>query len=109
MEPPPFGDGNSAAAGPTLSQPFLQWSHRLLAMVTGKIISLSRVGIALQWSHRLLAMVTGVDHRSLDVAGPPSMEPPPFGDGNSSSKDIRWVAVSLLQWSHRLLAMVTGL
>ena len=37
----------------------------------------------------------------------PSMEPPPFSDGNLAGVDSGWQVVVNLQWSHRLSAMET--
>ena len=59
MEPPPFGDGNlTLHTNGKGEQGDLQWSHRLLAMVTSKPIADMSALASLQWSHRLLAMVT---------------------------------------------------
>ena len=126
MEPPPFGDGNSLAIREIRrrSGPFngatalrrwkqvhlhdrvvertpwdLQWSHRPSAMET------EVASKCLQWSHRPSAMETTL-RQSLHS---PSMEPPPFGDGNITGVDrtsrLQWS--QRLQWSHRPSAMET--
>ena len=58
MEPPPFGDGNFQISHIDDEGPYLQWSHRLLAMVTRATWTNTATIPGLQWSHRLLAMVT---------------------------------------------------
>ena len=39
-------------------QPSLQWSHRISAVVTGRLDSVPDEEKGLQWSHRLSAVVT---------------------------------------------------
>ena len=108
MEPPPFGDGNGAASAMTCRMiRTLQWSHRPSAMETRpspswrtvapgafngatalrrwkpeQINALITEDKVLQWSHRPSAMETGPGRQRDDRLLHPSMEPPPFGDGN---------------------------
>ena len=82
-------------------QPSLQWSHRLSAVVTGRLDSVPDEEKGLQWSHRLSAVETSPSlqcpcHIATER---PSMEPPPFGSGKTR--------MSALQWSHRLSAVET--
>ena len=102
-------------------------------METSDIIryEFSRLTRALQWSHRPSAMETPVNEatdRSVVIpsmepppfgdgnedpdgeaqrAGLPSMEPPPFGDGNMTYIFLLTVLI-ILQWSHRPSAMETA-
>ncbi len=84
MEPPPFGDGNCGPK-PVLCdfRPALQWSHRLSAMETSGSLSGRYGAFQLQWSHRLSAMETMPARRKPNRPSRASMEPPPFGDGNT--------------------------
>ena len=71
----------------------LQWSHRLSAMETGiDEAEPNHEWVMLQWSHRLSAMETALSCpprtnkdglRSARMLFDASMEPPPFGDGNT--------------------------
>ena len=47
------------------------------------------------------------DLGSVQSAMDPSMEPPPFGDGNYADRHADWWKV-VLQWSHRPSAMETS-
>ena len=66
----------------------LQWSHRLSAVETSETAcALVRSGpLDLQWSHRLSAVETQQNPcaRPPGCMTQPSMEPPPFGSGNST-------------------------
>ena len=111
MEPPPFGDGNYYGVGQDLSRLFhlqwshrpsametssspatgirttvLQWSHRPSAMETWTVATNQQFHTALQWSHRPSAMETIVAQLVAHAILRPSMEPPPFGDGNYSAR-----------------------
>ena len=67
------------------------------------------IGSALQWSHRLSAMETAAHPLRQGPKPAPSMEPPPFSDGNTL-RDVQPLVVNVsLQWSHRLSAMETTL
>ena len=122
MEPPRVSDGNringSAYPGafngatalrrwkPAWNSMFqcLQWSHRPSAMETGR--QRQRPAPSLQWSHRPSAMETRPEdqRRRGDI---PSMEPPPFGDGNPARRSPSPRRSRFLQWSHRPSAMET--
>ena len=103
MGPPPFGDGNQrcgqgdggapAFNGATAFRRWKlsKWGHRLSAMETvGRPPCMQRsfngATAFRRWKH----------------GKPPSMGPPPFGDGNSARQPF-------LQWGHRLSAMATGM
>ena len=83
MEPPPFGDGNVSTqiVGPPPAT-ILQWSHRPSAMETTTCGETADEAWNLQWSHRPSAMETGLEGGLYGNGDDPSMEPPPFGDGN---------------------------
>ena len=86
----------------------LQWSHRPSAMETvlNPLSPLVR-SWRLQWSHRPSAMETRRRGQLRHPHHGPSMEPPPFGDGNLKLKR-GWTPTTNLQWSHRPSAMETG-
>ena len=132
MEPPPFGDGNVTGIGQIeTAGTILQWSHRLSAMETSRTDDSPVRRTSLQWSHRLSAMETSRVSTCTTGRGVPSMEPPPFGDGNLRSTPSpahstasfngatafrRWKRTMMmksiggtlnLQWGHRLSAMET--
>ena len=159
MEPPPFGSGNRAMNRSSSDTRWsLQWSHRLSAVETAVCDVDGLEGIVLQWSHRLSAVETrrtprrsGSGSRSFNgatafrqwkrhlvghtISGywgasmepPPfgsgnslwgggqrirssaSMEPPPFGSGNSIQSPVPTRYWRSLQWSHRLSAVETRL
>ena len=115
MEPPPFGDGNQhitlvadgAACSFNGATAFRRWKlYQPLQTFAGYrrfngATAFRRwkrhidapwplVAIKLQWSHRLSAMETA--HCRGDEAGDvlASMEPPPFGDGNSRLAPEAW-------------------
>ena len=89
-------------------QAALQWSHRLSAMETGRLRrDVLGVKHLLQWSHRLSAMETQPTGKSPHLRICASMEPPPFGDGNTRGQGARPAFYYALQWSHRLSAMET--
>ena len=69
------------------SASMLQWSHRLSAMETGPQHGAGVCGYVLQWSHRLSAMETVAVPGKGHEPGLASMEPPPFGDGNTGNVD----------------------
>ena len=66
----------------SISATRLQWSHRLSAMETRLSDSVIWRALMLQWGHRLSAMETGALCPVRRPGRRPSMEPPPFGDGN---------------------------
>ena len=86
MEPPPFGDGNriqwecvSGSVSPFNGATALRrWKQDSMEVRI-------RERFALQWSHRPSAMETGFNGSAYPGAFRPSMEPPPFGDGNPAS------------------------
>ena len=93
MEPPPFGDGNATgvAADEYAARSFngatalRRWKPRKAAETVSEYSHL-------QWSHRPSAMETSVNAAALGVFEP-SMEPPPFGDGNVNANLERRMAV----------------
>ena len=113
MEPPPFGDGNSQAGKQSRDDVgtvgILQWSHRPSAMET---VARPYIGLA--------NVANGATALRTHFPSGPSMEPPPFGDGNSpygngaGANGRRWkpgrnrpLFGADLQWSHRPSAMET--
>ena len=109
MGPPPFGDGNFRGHRGrirrlrtfnwatafrrwkhlklrvrALTSLSLQWGHRLSAMETPAPTAIPSIAWSfLQWGHRLSAMETVSALCQFQVrCTPPSMGPPPFGDGN---------------------------
>ena len=86
----------------------LQWSHRPSAMETGIRESSNLLIWSLQWSHRPSAMETISGGNVTIWWGAPSMEPPPFGDGNQKPGGYFHGFSITLQWSHRPSAMETG-
>ena len=64
--------------------------------------------VSLQWSHRLSAMETLQQPDAHSQHHHPSMEPPPFGDGNLIAGTVALGMMICLQWSHRLSAMETS-
>ena len=132
MGPPPFGDGNfRASLRSTMQSAKLQWGHRLSAMETDHWATPLISFCSLQWGHRLSAMETAGSSQHLCLCFGASMGPPPFGDGNSGTRDRGWkpsssfngatafrrwklghpvdapCVVFVLQWGHRLSAMET--
>ena len=61
----------------------------------------------LQWGHRLSAMETSITLLEDPDDEPPSMGPPPFGDGNLGTTFRSGTPSVFLQWGHRLSAMET--
>ena len=66
-------------------------------------------GLLLQWGHRLSAMETANPRPAWCGPRPPSMGPPPFGDGNLDQLTPKERVGYYLQWGHRLSAMETAL
>ena len=63
----------------------------------------------LQWSHSLSAMETGYTQEIASPGiHPPSMEPQPFGHGNTPTAKGCHRRAPFLQWSHSLSAMETA-
>ena len=89
MEPPPFSDGNACASTATPTRrstfngatAFQRWKQ-------GYPRRRQRQGDALQWSHRLSAMETTIWQGLPGPGRTPSMEPPPFSDGNTCSHSV---------------------
>ena len=132
MEPPPFGDGNDHKShepyGPLFPfngatalrrwkpvqgnrcQPCrrsLQWSHRPSAMETCRPSRAARSRSTFNGATALRRWKPLGQQGRAGVNALPSMEPPPFGDGNLGKQvdgQFPWV----LQWSHRPSAMETG-
>ena len=135
----PFGDGNFIDSHSFYGCPLcchlvsLQWGHRLSAMETARDLTAS---IALQWCFNgataFRRWKQGHKEIRFTSRANASMEPPPFGDGNTpclaSSSSVpggfngatafrRWKLTPFapstpdshsLQWGHRLSAMETG-
>ena len=87
MGPSPFGDGNPTCHQPaTLILRLLQWGHRLSAMETWTCQSWSKpkwgcfngATAFRRWKRRQREGATG--------GGTASMGPPPFGDGNTTTR-----------------------
>ena len=132
MEPPPFGDGNQKTWQDGLMPMLLQWSHRLSAMETStcndsadrfdrcfngatafrrwKLVNVNRNGANLERASMEPPPFGDGNTALQDVTNASdkaSMEPPPFGDGNSQASPTGAPSDTPLQWSHRLSAMET--
>ncbi len=105
MGPPPFGDGDLAAAREEgLAYCHLQWGHRLSAMEIGSYCLTLLSPVIPSMGPPPFGDGDPCCAEESAHPCPPSMGPPPFGDGDVSGE--RWrVFFVILQWGHRLSAM----
>ena len=111
MEPPPFGDGNQVLIFQRFGNLVLQWSHRPSAMETRSRLPLSPCEITTfngatalrRWKRFQPQPIFPLVQIPSMEPPLPSMEPPPFGDGNASNPNPYFPLYRYLQWSHRYL------
>src|SRR5579875_1708269 len=109
MEPRPYGRGDHLAlTQPSSADVALQWSHGHTAVETIHRAARSSYFGRLQWSHGHTAVETLHKTRRLQRAISASMEPRPYGRGDTRSVDDERVAGKALQWSHGHTAVETA-